>query len=278
MPDLSVRSLFIMVCFLGGLLTVPYATASQTPDLRGQFVQGGLVVGKTEPGADVLLEGEALKVSEEGYFVFGFGRDESGLRKLEVSLNDGARWEQKFEIQQREFDIQRVDGVPQHTVTPDEAVQAQIRKDAERVWIGRQPRTDRVDFAGDFIWPAEGRISGVYGSQRILNGEPRAPHYGLDVAAPTGTPVIAPAAGTVTMTDADMVLSGGTIIVDHGHGIFSTFLHLSAIHVEEGEEIHQGQQIGEIGATGRATGPHLDWRINWGQVRVDPQLLVPPRD
>ncbi|HLV48831.1 MAG TPA: M23 family metallopeptidase, partial [Aliidiomarina sp.] len=129
-----------------------------------------------------------------------------------------------------------------------------------------------------FIWPAEGRISGVYGSQRILNGKPRAPHYGLDIAAPTGSPVYAPASGVVRMANPNMVLSGGTLIVDHGLGFFSTFLHLHAIHVEVGQEVEQGEKIAEIGATGRVTGPHLDWRINWGGVRLDPQYLVPARN
>ncbi|MCL4410107.1 MAG: M23 family metallopeptidase [Gammaproteobacteria bacterium] len=168
--------------------------------------------------------------------------------------------------------------MPQQTVTPDPEVQARIAEDNRKIGQARAVNSDRLDFTGEWIWPAEGRISGVYGSQRILNGEPRAPHWGIDIAAPTGTPVYAPAAGVVRLAEPDLVLSGGTIIVDHGHDIFSSFLHLHAIHVAVGDEIAPGDLIGEIGATGRATGPHLDWRMNWGSTRIDPQLLLPERD
>ncbi|MCL4409770.1 MAG: M23 family metallopeptidase [Gammaproteobacteria bacterium] len=247
------------------------------PELRGQFVQGGMVVGQTDAGNQVTINGQPLKVSADGLFVFGIGRDDVEPIVLAVATKAGKRWRQTFTIGTRKFDIQRVDGLPQQTVTPDPDTQARIAEDNRKIGAARSQVSARTDFNTDWIWPAEGRITGVYGSQRILNGEPRAPHWGLDIANVTGTPVYAPAAGVVRLAEPDLVLSGGTIIVDHGHDIFSSFLHLHAIHVNVGDEIQPGDLIGEIGATGRATGPHLDWRMNWGSVRIDPELLLPPR-
>lgn len=271
-----------LLLFLLSLFTDVYASAAHgavpEPSLRGAFEQGGIVFGRTAPKASITLNGEPVLVSQAGNFVFGFSRDEAGPAQLVVSYPNGDIWQQEFAIGSRTFDIQRIDGLPQQTVTPDPEVLAEIRKNNEEVWHARQFRSQRNDFANGFIWPAEGRISGVYGSQRILNGKPRAPHYGLDVAAPTGSPVYAPAGGVVRLAHPSMVLSGGTLIVDHGLGFFSTFLHLHAINVNVGQEVKQGEKIAEIGATGRATGPHLDWRINWGSVRLDPQYLVPARN
>ena len=174
----------------------------------------------------------------------------------------------------REYAIERVDGLPPATVTPDPEALERIRQEAELVATARARRDPRTDYAEGFAWPAGGRISGVYGSQRILNGEPRRPHYGLDIAAPTGSPVFAPADGIVTLVHPDMYFSGGTIVLDHGQGLSSTFLHLSRALVEAGTSVRKGDLIGEIGATGRASGPHLDWRMNWLDRKVDPQLLL----
>lgn len=253
------------------------AVANQglAPQLRGEVVQGGMVVGLLAKPGVVTFNNETLQVAASGHFVFGIGRDDIGEVVLLVRYADGTEWQQELTITTREFNIQRVDGLPQRTVTPDPEVQAQIRADNAKVAAARNFASNRVHFAEAFQWPAAGRISGVYGSQRILNGNPSAPHWGIDVAAPTGTPVYAPASGVVRLTASDMVLSGGTIIIDHGHEIFSSFLHLHAIHVEEGQEVSVGDLIGEIGATGRATGPHLDWRMNWRNVRIDPHLLLP---
>lgn len=249
--------------------------AAPAPKLQGDVVQGAMVVGKAAANARVWLNDSELQVSTAGHFVFGIGKDDVGAVQLRVAYGNGAQWQQEFAIAEREFAIQRVDGLPQRTVTPNPEVQALIRADNAKIGAARNVVSERLNFSEGFIWPAAGRISGVYGSQRILNGNPSAPHWGLDIAAPTGTPVYAPAGGEVRLTAADMVLSGGTIIIDHGHNIFSSFLHLHEIHVAEGQIVTTGDLIGEIGATGRATGPHLDWRMNWGGVRVDPQLLVP---
>ncbi len=245
--------------------------------LHGELVQGALVVGKTSADNQVKLNGESLTVGESGYFVMGFAREAEPSHELEIVTANGQAHKIPLTVASREFDIQRIDGLPQQTVSPDPVAQERIRRENQQIAQARQVRSDMTYFTGPYIWPAEGRISGVYGSQRILNGEPRAPHWGIDIAAPTGTPVYAPIGGIVVLAHNDMLMSGGTLIVDHGHGVFSSFLHLHRIDVAVGDVISQGDKIAEIGATGRATGPHLDWRMNWEALRVDPQLLLPPR-
>lgn len=256
----------------------PISLADENVELRGELLQGSMLVGKTEPGYRVYLGDDEIKVGEAGYFVFGLAREADPEHQLTVVTSDGERLEYPLTVASREFDIQRIDGLPQQTVTPDPEAQARVRLENQQIAAARQVRSEMTYFTGPYAWPAEGRISGVYGSQRILNGEPRAPHWGLDIAAPTGTPVYAPVNGVVVLAHPDMLMSGGTLIVDHGHGVFSNFLHLHHIYVNVGDYIQQGDKIAEIGATGRATGPHLDWRMNWGSMRVDPQLLLPPRD
>lgn len=242
--------------------------------LQGEPVQGGLMFGQTEPGSAVLLDGVPIMVSERGRFVVGFGRDQTGESALRVKAPDGEDELIALYIKPRQFDIERVDGLPPATVTPDPQAEQRIRDEAAMVASARSRRDQRTDYVGGFAWPASGRISGVYGSQRILNGQPRNPHFGLDIAAPSGSPVFAPAAGIVTLAHPDMYFSGGTLILDHGQGLSSTFLHLSKVHVAAGRSVEQGELIAEIGATGRASGPHLDWRMNWLDRRVDPQLLM----
>jgi len=243
-------------------------------ELKGEAIQGGLIFGETQPGDRVYLDGDEVMVSENGLFVLGFGRDETGERILLVQGNDGGEERLVLAVAAREYDIERVDGLPPQTVTPDPEAAKRIQEEGAMVANARTRRDQRTDYAAGFAWPAQGRISGVYGSQRVLNGEPRRPHFGLDIAAPTGSPVYAPADGIVTLTHPDMYFSGGTLILDHGQGLSSTFLHLSKILVEAGTYVHQGDLIAEVGATGRASGPHLDWRMNWLDRRVDPQLLL----
>jgi murein DD-endopeptidase MepM/ murein hydrolase activator NlpD len=243
-------------------------------ELSGEAVQGGLMFGNCAPGCGVVLDGNEVMVSAGGQFVIGFDRDESGERQLRVREADGNEHVKTLAVAPRDYQIERVDGLPPQTVTPDPEALERIRQEAAMVASARARRDARADYAAGFAWPASGRISGVYGSQRILNGEPRRPHYGLDIAAPTGTPVLAPADGIITLAYDDMYFSGGTIVLDHGHGLSSSFLHLSRILVESGATVRKGDVIGEIGATGRASGPHLDWRMNWLDRRVDPQLLL----
>ncbi|MEM7708303.1 MAG: M23 family metallopeptidase [Pseudomonadota bacterium] len=264
---------------LGWLLPQQMNPASDNAGYRlaGPLTQGAVLFGQTEVGASVMLDGEVVPVGPQGQFLLGFGRDAAAKAVLEVTLPDGKRSRQTLAIARRDYAIERIDGLPPAKVTPPDSVRQRIADDNAQVRTARALRELRDDFSDGFIWPAEGRISGVYGSQRILNGQPRRPHYGIDIAAPTGSPVLAPAAGTVTLAHPDMYYSGGTLIVDHGHGLSSTFLHLDQIDVEVGQRVEQGEVIATIGATGRVTGPHLDWRMNWGKERVDPELLVPCR-
>lgn len=259
------------------LMALIWATAAPagTLELGGSMEQGGMLTGRVPPGSEVSLDGEALRVSADGVFAAGFDRDADPEATLAVVFPDGSVAHRELAIAQRDYDIQRIDGLPPSQVTPDEAALKRIRR--EQALIDRARRIDapRTDFLSDFIRPVDdARVSGVFGSQRILNGEPRRPHYGVDYAAPAGTPVRAPAPGKVTLTHEDMYFSGGTIILDHGHGISSVFIHLSRIDVREDQGIARGDVIGAVGATGRATGPHLHWGMNWFDKRLDPQLLL----
>ncbi|MCW8925106.1 MAG: M23 family metallopeptidase [Xanthomonadales bacterium] len=264
--------LLVLLCSV--LLCSLPATALADIELQGHAVQGGLMFGQVAPGSSISLDGNIIPVAQDGRFVIGFGRDETGARELKVTTPGGEVINRSIAVKAREYDIERVDGLPPSKVTPDPAAAERIREDARMVAAARQRREKQAYYGTGFDWPAKGRISGVYGSQRILNGEPRRPHFGLDIAAPTGTDVHAPADGLITLTHPDMYYSGGTIILDHGLGLSSTFLHLSKILVEAGTFVKQGDVIGQIGATGRASGPHLDWRMNWLDKRVDPEPLV----
>lgn len=261
---------------LPALLLVVFANATLAFELRGELQQGGMIVGQAAPGSKAWFNHEPLKVSPGGSFVFGFGRDapvDAALRVCEPGRKCESRL---FKIAQREYPTQHVTGVPQRTVTPPAAVLERIAEENRQVRQARAVVSERNDFSSRFQWPVIGPITGVFGSQRVYNGEPRRPHFGVDVARPMGTPVAAPAAATVRLAHPDMYYSGGTLIMDHGHGVTSTFIHLSKVLVEVGQEVAAGQLVGEIGAGGRATGPHLDWRMNWFGERLDPQLIVGP--
>ena len=258
-------------------LTMLLATSSLSAvELDGEAVQGGLIFGKTDPGASVTLDGQSLMVSDEGRFVFGFGRDDSGSVELIVQAPDAEAWQQTFNIAPRDYQIERIDGLPPSTVNPPAEVLKRISAEGAEVATARRMRDERTDYDSGFIWPTKGRLSGFYGSQRVLNGEPKRPHFGVDVAAPEGTLVVAPAPGIVTLAHKDMYYSGGTMIIDHGQGLSSTFLHLSEVLVPAGTVVEQGDPVARVGATGRATGAHLDWRMNWLSKRVDPQPLAGP--
>jgi murein DD-endopeptidase MepM/ murein hydrolase activator NlpD len=215
-------------------------------------------------------------MTADGRFIFGFGRDAAAKATLEVAAPDGSVTTQELKIGRRDYDIQRIDGIAKDYVSPPEEVLARIRADSEAAAKARAADRPETDFDSGFTWPALGPISGVYGSQRILNGEPRQPHYGVDIAGPVGTPVTAPADGVITLAHPDMYFSGATLIIDHGHGLSSTFLHLEKIEVTEGQRVRQGEVVALMGKSGRVTGPHLDWRMNWRDERIDPTLLVPP--
>ncbi len=260
------------------------AASSACLEFNAPLQQGALVWATVEPGTLVSVDGEYLDVLDDGTVMIGFGRDAKSTSELLVKKVESAaqamECSQALAITSRDYQIQRVEGVPAQTVNPPPERMARIRREAAMVRSARKDRLERPDLIeaaiGGFVWPVEGPISGVYGSQRYYNGEPKRPHYGVDVAVPTGTIVRAPAAGLVTLAEADLFYSGGTIILDHGYRLSSSFLHLSKVRVEAGVEVKAGDILGEVGSTGRATGPHLDWRMNWRDRRIDPQLLVPP--
>lgn len=262
--------------FVGLLFGGLFAVSAQALEIQGEWQQGATLFGRVTPGTQVEFLGRQVRVSDEGLFVIGLGRDAESEVVLTLVEPDGEPRQLSYPVKQRDYQIQRVEGVPQKTVTPDPEQVARSRREAAMAWEARQLDDARTDFNQAFEWPLTGPITGVYGSQRYFNGEPRSPHYGIDIAAPTGTPVKAPAAGLVTLVHEDMFFSGGTLIVDHGHGLSSTFIHLHKILVKEGERVEQGDLIAQVGATGRVTGAHLDWRMNWFDQRVDPELLVGP--
>lgn len=271
--DFLAHGLFTLI--LGLLLAG--GSVAQPLMLRGQVVQGGIIRGQVPEGHAVWLDGETLPLTARGDFIFGIPKDAMGAVALVIQSPEGEEIAHTIEPLPREFKVQRINGLPPTQVTPPEAVMARIQEDARLASAARTHISDLEGFTETFIWPTQGPITGVYGSQRILNGEPRAPHWGVDVAAPTGTPVVAPASGRVVLAHPDMYFSGGTLFLDHGHGLISAFLHLETIDVPEGSFVKQGEQIGTVGETGRATGPHLDWRVSWRHVRVDAQLLVDPQ-
>ncbi|RWU12147.1 M23 family metallopeptidase [Pseudidiomarina gelatinasegens] len=267
----------ILVAILAIAATAQAHEQPVTPDIdiRGALTSGTLLIGDVHSAERVELNGEPLRMTPEGQVVFGFGRDQHGAQELTLFDHHGRKFKKTLQIKPRQYKIDRVDGVPQQTVTPDPEQQQRAKREAAQVWTARNNAlSDRTDFLAQVKMPAQGRISGVYGSQRIFNGTPRNPHFGLDIAAPTGSPVLAPWSGKVILAENDLFYSGGTLIIDHGYGVTSTYIHLHKLHAAVGDEVAQGQKIAEIGATGRVTGPHLDWRINWRHERLDPALVI----
>lgn len=267
-----------MIRILTVLATLTLAALpARALELDGNLTQGGMVIGTVEPGAEVTLDGSAIAVSDEGRFVIGFGRDHAASALLSVTHPDGTPEVMALDIAARDYDIQRIDGLPESKVSGfSEEDLARIRRDNEQVAAARAKTGRDTHFLEDFIWPVKGRVSGVYGSQRILNGKPRRPHFGIDIAAPTGTPIVSPVAGTVTLAERDHFFTGGIVIIDHGMGLSSTLFHMDTVEVTVGQQVAKGERIGTVGATGRATGPHLDWRINWYEERLDPMLVAGP--
>lgn len=263
------RSVFFVVFVLSSMTTAAL-------ELRGEWQQGGVIIGKVPQGTKVEHRDKKLRISPAGEFVIGLGRD-AGQQAMLVTLDSrGERKEHRFTVKKRSYNIQKVTGVPQRTVEPDPAQIERAKREAQMSAEARQGDLPLTFFAQKFEWPLIGPITGVYGSQRFYNGVPNSPHYGVDIAKPIGTLVRAPAGGLVTLVHPDMFFSGGTLIIDHGHGLSSTFIHLNEVLVKKGDAITQGQIIAKVGKTGRATGSHLDWRMNWFEERVDPQLLVEP--
>ena len=264
------------------LACAPVATAAENAAAFPESVsQGALVLGKVPPGSHVRYADRDLLVTPAGDVVFGVGRDEKGPVHVDVRERDGRHDRIDIAVTPRDWPVERIEGVPPQTVEPPPDVAERIKREQARVVAARNRDDARTDFLETFAWPVEGRISGRFGSQRVyvVKGKdvPKSPHPGMDIAVPQGTPVKAPAAGIITFADPDLYLTGGTVLLDHGHGVSSNFLHMSRIDVKVGDRIEQGQVIGAVGMTGRATGPHLHWGMNWFDVRLDPLLLVQPQ-
>ena len=243
-------------------------------NLSGEVKQGGLMVGKTAANNTVMLNDQPLKVSVTGDYAFGFSRDDNNTYQLVITDSQGNKVEKTLKPAPQKYNIQRVNGIKKAIMNPNVKAQTRSKKDSAQIKAIREISSDLNAFAQGFIPPIDGVITGVYGSQRFYNGVPKSPHYGLDYAGKIGDPVKAPANGVILLWVPDMFYSGGTMVIDHGHGISSTFLHLSKSYVQVGDEVKQGQVVAAVGNSGRTTGPHLDWRINWHQMRLDPALAL----
>ena len=260
-----IRILFIILLF--------FSTQLNAIEFKGKFLQGHFIIGITDPSAKIIVDKKEVKVSKDGYFVFGLDRD----RKFDVLITkilSGEKVKITKKVLKRKYRIQRIDGLPENKVTPPESVYKRIKEENNKIGEARAINSNLPFFKDQFIMPVEGIISGVYGSQRILNGKPKWPHYGIDIAANQGTMIKSSASGTVTMAENDLYYTGGTIIMDHGHGISTIYSHLESVMVSVGDKINQGDIIGTVGSTGRSTGPHLDFRVNWFQTRLDPMSLL----
>ena len=256
------------------MLMLMAGPASAETTLTGAIEQGGLVLGATIPGSAVSLDGRGVRVAADGRFVFGFGRDFGTKAVLTVRAPDGKIETRTLRVAPRQWKIQRIDGLPPAQVTPDTKALARIREEQKLVAARRDRDTAEPFFAGGFQQPANGPISGVFGSQRILNGEARAYHSGTDIAAPAGSPVTAAAAGMVSLAAPDLYFTGVTVMIDYGHGLSSVYAHMTDTSATEGQHVDRGQPIGHVGATGRATGPHLHWGVTWFDQRLDPETVL----
>lgn len=252
------------------------AAAAHPLELEGDFVQGGLVRGRVPAGSEVRFAGRKLRVDHAGRFLLGFDRDEATGARLVVRYPDGSQAQRELEIARRDYEIQRIDGLPPRQVSPSAEDLVKIRADARLIEAAKRRDSADPGVAQAFVWPVTGPLSGVYGSQRVLNGEPRRPHRGVDVAAPAGTPIGAMAEGVVSLAEPGMYFTGGTVMIDHGHGLHSIYAHMSEVRVAPGQRVGPGEPIGAVGATGRVTGPHLHWGVFWFERALDPALLVGP--
>ena len=259
------KSVIIIVVFL--------TTELNAIEFKGKFLQGHYIIGITDPSSKIIIDKKNVKVSEDGYFVFGIDRN----RKFDLivtKIQNGKKEKIIKKVLKRNYNIQRINGLEESKVTPPESVYKRIKEENNKIGKARAINSDLSFFKDNFIMPVKGIISGVYGSQRILNGKPKWPHYGIDIAAKKGTTIKSSGSGVVTMAEDDLYYTGGTIIMDHGHGISTIYSHLENVLVSVGDKINQGDIIGTVGSTGRSTGPHLDFRINWFQTRLDPMSII----
>ncbi len=254
-------------------LAIIFSSNSYAVEFKGNFLQGHFIIGITDPSSKIIIDKKEVRVSKDGYFVFGIDRD----RKFDVTITkvfDGKKEKFIKKVLKRKYNIQRIDGLEESKVTPPELVYKRIKKENNKIGEARAINSNLPFFKDQFIMPVKGIISGVYGSQRILNGKPKWPHYGIDIAAKQGTEIKSSGAGVVTMAEDDLYYTGGTVIMDHGHGISTIYSHLETVLVSVGDKINQADIIGTVGSTGRSTGPHLDFRVNWFQTRLDPMSVL----
>ena len=255
------------------LIAIIFSTNAVAVEFKGKFLQGHFIIGITDPASKIIVDKKEVRVSQDGYFVFGIDRD----RKFDVTITkilDGKKEKIIKKVLKRKYNIQRIDGLEESKVTPPESVYKRIKAENNRIGEARAINSELPFFKDQFIMPVKGIISGVYGSQRILNGKPKWPHYGIDIAAKQGTEIKSSGTGVVTMAEDDLYYTGGTVIMDHGHGISTIYSHLENVIVSVGDKINQGDIIGTVGSTGRSTGPHLDFRVNWFQTRLDPMSVL----
>ena len=261
-----------MIKFIIPLLLI--FNISHAVEFLGDFKQGSFILGKTDPNSKVFIDDRKVRVTNDGYFAFGLDRDRKKNVLIKIKNKEKTKLIEK-KVYKRKYKIQRIDGLPPKQVTPPPEVYERIKKDNILIGKARDIDSKLIFFKDKFIYPIDKYIiTGVYGSQRILNGKPRRPHYGIDFHAPEGTPVKAMMDGKVTLAEKDMYFTGGTIIFDHGHGISTLYMHMKDIYVKIGQEIKQGEIVGTLGQSGRATGPHLDIRLNWFDVKLDPQTIL----
>ena len=267
MSKISPKKLFFLFALL-------ISTNVWAVDFDGKFIQGHFILGKTEPNSEIWIDKKKVKVTKDGYFAFGIGRDHNYDIIITKLFN---KKKQKIikKVQKRKYRIQKIDGLPEKKVTPPKEVYERIKRENKKIVNARSIESDLTFFKKKFIYPLENSIvTGVYGSQRILNGKPKWPHYGIDFAAKEGTKIKAMLDGTATMVEKDLFYTGGTLIFDHGHGISTLYMHMKEIFVKNGQEVKQGQIIGTVGSTGRSTGAHLDIRLNWYGTRLDPMTVL----
>ena len=262
-----IRNFFLL------FLLIPFSYNANALDFYGSFTQGGMIKGQTNPKSKLFINGKNIKISKEGYFVFGIPRDASQKLKVKIqSINKIQEFEKT--VIERKFKIQKINGLPKRKVTPNAEDMIRIRGEGKLISLAKNKNSNLIDFFSEFKRPIKGITTGVYGSQRILNGKPRRPHFGIDIAAPKGTVIKNSNTGEVLLAEKNLFFTGGTIIIDHGHGVITIYSHLDEIFVKKGEFVKRGEKIATVGSTGRSTGPHLDFRIYCNNVPVDPDLIL----
>tara|TARA_B100000963_G_scaffold319516_1_gene301444 strand:- start:1182 stop:1988 length:807 start_codon:yes stop_codon:yes gene_type:complete len=264
--DCKIIKFLVIILFL--------STNLHAVEFKGTFKQGSFILGKTEPGSKVKIDNKKIKITKDGFFVFGLGRDRKNNILIEISKKGETKIIEK-KVYKRKYQIQKIDGLPEKKVTPPKEVYDRIKRENKLIGVARSIDSNLTFFKKEFVNPLDNVVvTGVYGSQRILNGKPKWPHYGIDFAAKEGTKIKAMLDGTATMVENDLFYTGGTLIFDHGHGVSTLYMHMKDIYVKKGQKVKQGDVIGTVGSTGRSTGPHLDVRLNWFDIRLDPATVL----